>query len=404
LLLLSYQSLIIEEMKENISPVSTRERISSIDILRGFALLGIVLVNTLGFNSSFFNFGGYYSNLPDNFQETFYTFYISLTADKFIFLFSFLFGYGIYLQYAKFKKEKGNFNGFFSRRMLVLSLFGIAHVLFLWAGDILFLYSIAGFVILLLRKFSAKWQILLAFFFYFFIGIWLTIGVWIHLPDALSSTCTEYLDKAKTIYANGNYISCLILRLQEYFAFRNINAFYYLPKIIGIALFGFIASKYNFHQRVAANKLKWSIVLIVIAMVGIVSYFGYEKLVNYESPFANAVYMTGYEFMNIFVASSYLLFIILMASFISVAKFLKPIALMGRMSLTNYIMQSLILSIIFYGWGFGLFGQTKVTSVVLIAVCVYIFQVIINVVWFRFYDQGPLEKLWRKLAYKIWVR
>jgi uncharacterized protein len=387
-------------VKINVAPVSTKERISGIDILRGFALLGIVLVNSLGFNSSFFDFGGFYNNLPDDFQQTFYTIFISLTADKFIFLYSFLFGYGIYLQYAKFNKDNGNFSGFFSRRMLALLFFGIAHILFLWAGDILLLYSIAGFIILLLRKLSTKWQVILALFFYFFIGIWLTLGVWIHLPEAMTSTCTECLDKAKIVYANGDYVSCLKLRLQEYFAFRNINAFYYLPKIIGIALFGFIASKNNFHQKVATNKLKWSIVLIIIAIVGTASYFGYEKIVNYESPFANAVYMIGYEFMNIFIAGSYLLAIILIASFTTVAKFLKPIALMGCMSLTNYIMQSLLLSIIFYGWGFGLFGQTKVTTVVLIAVCIYIFQVAINIVWFRFYDQGPLEKLWRKLSYK----
>ena len=75
-------------------------------------------------------------------------------------------------------------------------------------------------------------------------------------------------------------------------------------------------------------------------------------------------------------------------------------ALMGRMSLTNYLMQSVLLSIIFYGWGFGLFGQTKVTSVVFIGVCVFVFQLVLNVIWFKFYNQGPLEKLWRNFSYK----
>jgi len=387
-------------MNAIVKPVEFIERISSVDILRGFALFGIVLVNVLGFNASFFDFGGYYNNLPDASQQNFYNIYISLTADKFIFLFSFLFGYGIYMQYEKFNEKNKNFIPFFIRRMLVLSLFGIAHIFFLWAGDILLSYAIAGFMILPILKLSTKWQIFIALIFYFFIGIWLAIGVWVRLPNALSSTCTECLENAKIIYANGNYIDCLKLRVQEYLAFRNINAFYYLPKIIGIVLFGFIASKYKLHQKVADDKQKWSFIFIATSIIGAISYFGYEKIVDFESPFADSIYMTGYEFMSLFVGFSYLLLLLILASYKSIANLLWPIALMGSTSLTNYIMQSLIMSVIFYGWGFGLFGHTKVTTVVLIGICVYLFQVALTINWFRFYNQGPLEKFWRNLSYR----
>jgi uncharacterized protein len=380
-------------------PVPVNERIASLDILRGFALLGIILVNVLGFNASFFDFGGYYGSLPDASQQNFYNIYISLTADKFIFLFSFLFGYGIYMQYRKFTNRGENFTPFLSRRMYALALFGIAHILFLWAGDILVLYAIAGFVVMPLLKLSTKWQIIIALFFYFFIGLWLAIGVWIPLPMKLSSTCTECLEQAKIIYANGNYFDCLKLRMQEYYAFRDINIIYYLPKIIGVVMLGLIASKFNLHQKVADNRLKWILIFIAIVIIGSISYFGYEKIVDFESPFAVAVYMMGYEFMSLLVGFSYLLLLLIVASIKSMARLLWPIALMGRMSLTNYIMQSLIMSIIFYGWGFGLFGQTNVTFVVLIGIGVYLFQVILNIIWFRFYNQGPLEKLWRKISY-----
>jgi uncharacterized protein len=269
----------------------------------------------------------------------------------------------------------------------------------LWAGDILVLYSITGLLMLIVYKLPTKWQIVLAIFFYFFIGIWLSFTVWVHLPNALSSTYTEGLQKAKLIYAHGNYFDCLNLRLQEYFAFRNINAFYYLPKIIGLTILGFIAAKFNFHKKVASNKLKWFLVLIVFMFIAIALYLGFEKIVDTQSPFANAIYMTGYELTNLFIACSYLLLILLFSSFISIAKLFRPIALMGRMSLTNYISQSIIFSIIFYGWGFGLFGQTKATIVVLIAILVYVFQVILTLIWFKFYQQGPLEKLWRKFSY-----
>jgi len=387
-------------MEDVIKPVKIKERICSIDILRGFALFGILLVNILGFNASFFNFGGFYTHLPDPFQAKFYAVYISLTADKFIFLFAFLFGYGIYLQYNKFEDKPKKFTGFFSRRMLVLSGVGILHIVFLWAGDILFCYSIAGFLMLFFLKLPTKWLVLLAVFFYFFIGIWLTAGVWLPLPEAMSSTCTECLEKAKIIYANGNYFECLILRLQEYFSFRYINAFYYLPKIIGIIIFGFIAGKYKFHENVRSNRLKWSVFLLIISTLAALFYFNYEKIVDFKSPFANAVYMTAYEFTNVFLASSYLLFILLISSYPAMAKLLKPMAVMGQMSLSNYIMQSIILSFIFYGWGYGMFAQTNLTSLVFMAICVYFFQMILNFVWFKFYTQGPLEKLWRNIAYQ----
>ncbi|MCB2220629.1 MAG: DUF418 domain-containing protein [Bacteroidetes bacterium] len=384
-----------------VKPVHSRDRIISIDILRGFALFGIILVNVLGFNASFFDFGGFYSRLPDDYQQHFYNIYISLTADKFIFLFSFLFGYGIYMQYQRFRERQQSFVRFFTRRMIILAIFGMGHIVFLWAGDILFLYAIAGFVVLGLRRLSTFMQIVLAIFFYFFIGLWLTLDVWIALPDAMSSTCTECLESAKVIYARGTYLECLQLRLHEYAAFRNINAFYYMPKIIGVILFGFIASKYSLHDSIVQNRGKWSFMLLIVGSVGMLIYFGLDKIIDFNSSFANAVYMTGYEFMNVCIASGYLLIILLVASFKPVAKLLQPIAFMGRASLSNYLMQSLILSVIFYGWGFGFFGQMQVTRLVFIAFWVYVLQVVINVIWFRFYNQGPLEKLWRSWSYRF---
>ena len=386
-------------MGKRVRAVRSGDRISSIDILRGFALLGIVLVNILGFNATFFDFGGYYNNLPDETQQHFYNIYISLTADKFIFLFSFLYGYGIFIQYHRFQKRGQNFPPFFTRRMSGLALFGVLHIVLLWAGDILFLYAIAGMILLLLRRLKTAWLLLLALFFYFFIGIWLFIDVWLPLPDAMSSTCTECLSKAIEGYASGNYADALWIRLHEYAAFRYINLFYYLPKIIGISLFGFIASKFNLHQLIKNSRKKWALTWVAISVMAVLVYFNYEKMVDFESPFANAVYMSGYELMNILIATSWIVLILIVGSVERIAGILKPVALVGRASLTNYLMQSLILSVIFYGWGFGMIGQTNVKLLALIALLVYALQLIINMLWFTYYDRGPLERLWRKWSY-----
>ncbi len=386
-------------MNNKVVPVQSASRISSIDILRGFALFGILIVNILGFNASFFAFGDYYQSLPDEIQRNFYNVFISLTADKFIFLFSFLFGYGIFMQIEKFKLTSAAFSSFFSRRMLALFLFGVAHVLFLWAGDVLILYAIAGFVVLILHRLSSGLIGFLALVFYFFIGFWMAAGVHFSLPDALSSTCPHCMDQALDTYRNGNYIQCLQLRMHEYFAFRYINMLYYLPKIIGIILIGFLCSRYHLHKRIADNRKTWSVILLFIAVAAAFAYFFHETIVNFEQPYAMAVYMSTYEFMNLLMASAYLLFILIIASYAGVARLLKPMAYMGRMSLTNYLMQSLVMAFIFYGWGLRLFGQTNVTFILQLALFIFIGQLILNVLWFRYFNQGPFEKLWRRLSY-----
>jgi uncharacterized protein len=387
-------------MYKAIVPVVPQKRIISIDILRGIALFGILLVNVLGFNASFFDFGGFYNNLSDPSQQSFYNIYISLTADKFIFLFSFLFGYGINMQLNKFKGKSKEFNYFFIRRMLLLAVFGILHIVFLWAGDILFLYAITGFVILLIYKLKNSGLVIISMLFYFFIAIWLLFSVWFSLPDAMSSTCTDCLETALNTYPAGNYFDCLKLRLDEYLAFLNINAFYYLPKVIGIVIMGFLASKIDLFKRVVNNRKAWLVIFVLLTLLSTLVYFNFENMVNFDSQFANAVYMLGYEVMNIFVASTYILAVVLISSIGIIAKILKPIANTGRMSLTNYLMQSVILSVIFYGWGFGLFGHQKVTDLVLIAICVYLFQMVYSSIWLKYFDQGPLEALWRKFSYK----
>ncbi|MDX9932615.1 MAG: DUF418 domain-containing protein [Bacteroidales bacterium] len=377
----------------------TTQRISSIDILRGFALLGIVMVNALGFNASFFNFGGYYTSLPNADQQSYYNIFISLTADKFIFIFSFLFGYGIYMQYKKFLDNNKAFGGFFARRMLVLALFGMLHVLLLWAGDILLPYAIAGFIVFLLRKIPAGFQFALGMFFYLFTVFYLSAGVWITLPDSMSSTCTECLEQAKMVYQNGSYFDILQLRLQEYFAFRNINLFYYLPKILGITMMGFAASRFRLHEKIEKDRIFWAAMWLIFAGIAAFLYFNYESFVVEGCPYAGAMYMGGYELMNFFVAGTYILTMLLLSSFQRVSNILKPLANMGRMSLTNYLLQSVLLGFIFYGWGLCYFGMTEVTMVIKIALVVFLAEVFISHLWFQKYSIGPLERIWRRLSY-----
>ncbi len=146
---------------------------------------------------------------------------------------------------------------------LFLGLFGIAHIFLLWAGDILLPYSIAGFILFLFRKQSTKLLLLVGFLSYFFISFWQIVVIWIPLPSGMSSTCTECLTDALQIYPVSNYVECLKLRLMEYYAFRYNNMLYYFPKILGVFIFGYLASKYTLHKRIQENRSKWFFVFLI---------------------------------------------------------------------------------------------------------------------------------------------
>ncbi|MDP2721537.1 MAG: DUF418 domain-containing protein [Bacteroidales bacterium] len=384
--------------------VLPQNRVASLDILRGFALMGIAIVNILGFNASFFDFGGFYNALPDPAQLHFYQVLIGLSADKFIFLYSFLFGYGIWMQLQRFNLQGGNFPAFFSRRMAVLLAFGIAHVLFLWAGDILIPYAIAGMVVLFLRKLPVSRLLILGFFFYFFVVIWLILSVWFKLPNALSSTCPACLSQALDVYAHGDYFQILKLRLIEYAAFFPVNLLYYLPKIMGITLFGFVASKLQLHKNIITHRIRWLIITPLVAGLAIAAYLYYEELAitmtPAESPFLTASYMMSYELMNLVMALAYILIILLLSAFKVLQWILKPISYPGRMSLTNYLLQSVLFGFIFYGWGWGFFGWQNPSQIELFAIFVFILEIIISYLWLQKFNQGPLESIWRKLSYR----
>jgi len=389
---------------QTVEPVRPQNRAASLDILRGIALLGIALVNVLGFNASFFDFGGFYSALPDVFQKAVFQLIISLFADKFIFIFSFLFGYGIYMQYRRFSLQQLNFVPFFSRRMGVLLMFGVLHVGLLWAGDILILYAIAGMVVLAIRKWSPVLLLTTGLFFYFFISFWLVLSVYIPLPDGLSSACPTCLREALEVYATGHYFEILQLRATEYQAFLPVNLIYYFPKVIGVIIFGFLASRYSLHTQIQLNKKRWVLVTLLVAGVSAIVFTKYESVIaltiSDKSSFLPAASMFGYELMNLFVASAYILVVLMLCAYRYLLKMLHWFSYAGRMSLTNYLGQSLIFAFFFYGWGLGFFGWEKPLQLISVALFVFILQVIFSYLWLKEFQQGPLEMLWRRLSYR----
>ena len=392
-------------MNDIFRPTSPKERISQIDILRGFALFGVLLVNVFGYNSSFFDFSGFYKTFDDPLNSTVFNLVIGFGADKFIFIFSFLFGVGFSIMYLKYCADEKDFSRLYLRRLLVLMMFGIIHIVFFWAGDILFSYSLMGIVLLFSRKLRSGLLLFLSVFFYFFPIIYIALdSILPFLPSALSSVTGIKMPEVIDIYSGGSYLEILKLRINEYFAFRNINLIYYAPKVLSLFFLGYLFYKHKFLKRINSSKGKYFVVFVVLFSIGIVLNLFTDNIVNglanpETNPFYTAIYMGVFEITNIFLGFGYILLILILSQVSIFKNILNPLKYVGRMALTNYLMQSVVFTTIMYSYGFGKFGTFQPWQLVIFAVVVFVIQIFISKIWLQNFRFGPLEWIWRKLTY-----
>lgn len=387
-------------------PTDPGKRITQIDILRGFALFGVLLVNVFGYNSSFFDFSGFYKAFEDPLNSRIYNLVVGFAADKFIFIFSFLFGVGFSIMYLKYKADEKHFFRLYMRRMLALMMFGIIHILFFWAGDILLSYSLMGIILLFSRKLRSGLLLFLSIFIYFFPIIYIALqSIYTNLPDALSSVTDIKMPEVISIYSGGSYFDVLKLRLSEFLAFRNINLIYYAPKVLSLFIFGYLFFKHRFLDKINSARTKYSILFIVLFITGIASTIFTDDIVNAladaeTNRFYLAIYMGIFEITNIFLGLSYILLILILSQIPGFRSILNPLKYVGRTALTNYMMQSVIFTTIMYSYGFGRFASFQPWQLVILAVVVFVIQTIISKIWLQKFRFGPLEWVWRKMTYQ----
>ncbi len=387
-----------------IKPTRPASRIHQIDILRGVALFGILIVNVFGYHASFYHFGEFYQGLEDPLQRTIFTWMVNLGSDKFIFMFSMLFGFGLWMLENKFAHQQSKFKAFFIRRMLWLCGFGMLHILLLWAGDILLIYGILGLVLFFIRKLKPKALITLSIFFYFFTAFYLTVRIYLPgLPDPMSTLTSLSMDEIMEIYSTGSIFEITRCRINEFVVFRNINLLYYMPKVLALFIFGYVAGKQRVLEIINKSRIRSMLLTLVFLTTGLVFILRLENILYFfTKPVTNAVmpvYIGIYELGNLFMGLGYLLTILVIANSRVGENMLGILKYAGRMPLTNYLLQSLIFTTIFYGYGFGLFGSIAPSNFLIWALIVFVIQVIISKVWLKRFRFGPLELLWRKLSY-----
>ncbi len=398
-------------MESLVQPVARKERIQSLDILRGIAILGILLMNIQSFAMP----GAAYLN-PFAFGDmeglNYWVFILgNIFADqKFITIFSILFGAGIVLVTEKAEKKTGTSTRLHYKRNFWLLVIGLLHAHLIWYGDILVAYSIGGFVVYFFRKMKPKTLLIIGFLLfsvhsvlYLFIGM--SIPFW--PEDAIQETMLIWQPGTDAIQQEINAITGT---LSEQISYNSASAvemqttvflLMMFWKTAGLMLIGMALFK---HGILSAQKnisfYKKGMVLGFLIGFPIVIYGLYANL---EAGFSFEYSMfIGSQFNywgSLFVSFGYICAIMLFAKSGKYDELKARFASVGQMALTNYIAQSLISVFLFFGIGFGLFGEVNRVLQLCIVFVIWGIQLWWSKYWLDRYKFGLFEWIWRSLTY-----
>lgn len=396
-----------------IGPVLRQERIEAIDVLRGVAILGILIVN-MGLFSQPENLPAHqlWPNALDGTVEMLILFF---AQEKFKTLFSFLFGLGLAVQMMRAEARGARFLPLYTRRLCVLFLIGLAHFLLLWDGDIVHNYAQNGFLLLLFRRrpprtLLAGAGILLAIpVFFYGLTTYYSIAPQVN-PQLMKwisydtqTDARQAIDETRRIYSSGTYTEMIKLRAGELpgDVMPGIDDAY----LVAIFLLGLYAGRRGIFHDIPAHLpfirrvQRWGLIIGVTGNVG----FAMGGAVN---PSPTSVMQNVGRMCLVFAAPAMTFFyastIILLAQREAWRRWFSPLAAVGRTALSNYLLQSLICTMIFYGYGLALFNKVRPSLGLLLTVIIFLIQIGLSVWWLRRFQFGPIEWLWRSLTY--WQR
>lgn len=293
-------------------------------------------------------------------------------------LFSLLFGVGLAIQHERLAMSERRAI-LLVRRMLALLLFGLIHMLLIWNGDILCEYAIAGLIVLPLLYLPMGGLLLGALF-----GLALYFGLpwWAHLmPFPGGAWLTAHVAAATTAYASGGFMEVLDFRLKELPAILSLHA-YIFPRTVGLMLLGAFAWRLGLFKRVAALRgWLWFAAAALLAA-------GLARNLTSDQ---------GSGIAPVLMALGYAALILVMAD--GDRRWTRWIAPLGRMAFTNYLLQSVVMGFIFYGYGLGLFGKLSLSAGFALVLAIYAVQIVASRWWLACFRYGPLEWLWRTLMY-----
>jgi uncharacterized protein len=385
-------------------PIAPEERIQVIDILRGYALLGILMVNMAFYSQPIVvPFLGEPAGTSGADRVADHAIRW-LAEGKFFSLFSLLFGIGLYVQMTRAEARGAAFVPQYARRLLALLAIGALHATLLWSGDILATYAILGFVLLLFRKRKPRTVALWAIGF---VVVPLLLGTIVFFlamrapnPGARAERVAhlqELATQAWQVYGHGSFVDVTRQRAHDFLLLLPA-LLRMVPGILCMFLFGlFVARRGLLHDVVANRKTLRRICAVClplgIAINALCAFAPQEGAWRLLGPIGVAL---GGPILCFGYASG----IALLSAHEGWRRLLAPLGAGGRMALTNYLLQSLVCSTLFYGYGFGQLGRFGAAKGVVLTFAIWFAELGLSMLWLRRFRYGPAEWLWRSVTYR----
>lgn len=404
------------QTNNRIAPIQAKERFVILDALRGFALLGICLANFPEFSLYTFQPAEVTAAMPSAAIDRVVRFIQYLFIDgKFYTIFSILFGIGFSIIIANAERKGANGFKIFYRRMSVLALIGFLHLMLLWSGDILLLYAMAGMLLPLFRRLSDRMLLSVSALFIFVPVLieWSTgmarisLSVW--ASDLQWHYCAKYgiTEENFGVWLRDARSYAGVFQFLIQGAFERMWEFlegHRLLKVMGLFLLGFYIGRNRIYAGLACHRKEIGRTGMISLLVGLPLSVVYAWDSVSGHPFGDTVASLLYAVSVVPMGISYMAGMAWLFMKYETSGMWRYIAAPGRMALTNYIGQSLIGILLFYGIGFGWGASVGLGTTELIACGVFVVELLCSLAWLRYFRYGPLEWIWRMLTYGEYLK
>ena len=387
--------------KLSVQPVPTKqeERLEPVDILRGLALLAILIENMASYSGMSYSL----ESARGTVERVVTGLIVFLLQGKSYSLLCFLLGWGVAAQMKRAELQGARFAALHLRRMLVLLGLGIIHGAFIWYGDVLTVYALLGILLLPLRKRSGRVLLAIAV-------LALLIPIALNLPmssvdafrgwyDSLISSALRPAPNAAALYGDGSYAAITRLRLRDYLR-QSAWVIYYGGSIFSMFALGLYVGRRMVLQQAADHLLLVRRTTWISLAVGLICNAGFLVWSSPWAPSQDRFILVACRTLGA------LAFVLFYAGAVTLLvrnevwrRRLASFAAIGRMSLTTYLSQSVLCTLVFYGYGLGLYGQVGVISGLVLAILLFIAQVRLSEWWLERHAWGPLEWAWRIFTY-----